>query len=326
MIAMNSPLEFPVIDPDLQITFYYRLKEIKDSYFFAALSQTIDVLDIPTLDKELAKYVKPEYLKKLAKFHMRGEVFFPVPYILQNNPKLVGYYRLLFGISQKEFYSKGPFGTFKHMEEKGSINPKALPYIEAFSRSLIYTGEILVDGIDEFSIPIVNDLQILTLGPQLRGGRNTELGKFATAQTFNLVKALVQDYITKENDKEIIITNDSKRVVSIVFASDPDIGIIEILPSGKNKIVSVEIKGGRDISNIHNRLGEAEKSHRKAKGDGYSQFWTIVRADVDYKLAKKESPTTDELFHLDNLLDSNHEEFLLFRDRLCSILGISIKV
>jgi hypothetical protein len=32
--------------------------------------------------------------------------------------------------------------------------------------------------------------------------------------------------------------------------------------------VAVEIKGGKDYSNIHNRIGEAEKSHQKAKKEG----------------------------------------------------------
>ncbi len=54
----------------------------------------------------------------------------------------------------------------------------------------------------------------------------------------------------------------------IEFSSDPDVLITEKLQSGVRYILSIEVKGGTDASNIHNRLGEAEKSHLKAKKFG----------------------------------------------------------
>jgi uncharacterized membrane protein YiaA len=56
----------------------------------------------------------------LAKHGLRGELVYPVPYLFANNPFLLGYYRLLLGFSQKEFYSTA-FGVsiFKTMEVKG---------------------------------------------------------------------------------------------------------------------------------------------------------------------------------------------------------------
>ena len=64
----------------------------------------------------------------------------------------------------------------------------------------------------------------------------------------------------------------AKRTVTIEIASDPDIIIREeIRPETYRNIIAIEVKGGRDFSNIHNRIGEAEKSHQKAKGKGYEQ-------------------------------------------------------
>lgn len=60
----------------------------------------------------------------IASFGLRGEVFIPVPCVLRANPYLLGYYRLLLGLSQKETYNKGPFGRFKAMEERGEIPGK----------------------------------------------------------------------------------------------------------------------------------------------------------------------------------------------------------
>src|SRR5215831_11086308 len=63
---------------------------------------------------------------------------------------------------------------------------------------------------------------------------------------------------------------------------------------------SIEIKGGGDLSNIHNRIGEAEKSHQKAKNEGYVECWTMVGVvDSNLDLARRESPTTDRFYHID---------------------------
>jgi hypothetical protein len=86
--------------------------------------------------------------------------------------------------------------------------------------------------------------------------------------------------------------------------------------------VSIEVKGGTDISNIHNRLGEAEKSHQKARNRGFFEFWTIVRCDVDPAMAARESPTTSRFFHLDRISDQKAPEHREFRDLLGSLLGI----
>ena len=43
-----------------------------------------------------------------------------------------------------------------------------------------------------------------------------------------------------------------------------------------NNRIAIEIKGGTDVSNLHNRLGEAEKSHQNARLLGFTQFWTII--------------------------------------------------
>jgi hypothetical protein len=86
--------------------------------------------------------------------------------------------------------------------------------------------------------------------------------------------------------------------------------------------VAIEIKGGRDHSNIHNRIGEAEKSHQKARKQGYVECWTLVGvADLNMELAERESPTTDRFYHIDRITDEAEEEFEDFRENLLSRLG-----
>ena len=201
---------------------------------------------------------------------------------------------------------------------------KTKPYIEELCKSLICTGQIFVDSLDILSINTVTEMQLLSLGPQFRGSRNTDIGESATKDTFELIKRLVKPYLIKVDDHEILIENNSKRKILIRFSSDPDIGINEIFSNGDIPLIAIEIKGGKDISNIHNRIGEAEKSHRKAKGDGYSQFWTIIRVDIEYHILHKESPSTTKFFNLDRIQQFNSDEFEEFTRRLSSILNIQI--
>jgi hypothetical protein len=315
---------YPILSPDLQIGFHYRLKSIRDLYFHEALSKTVQTVKISDIDFELNKYVKEDALQKLASLSLRGEVIFPMPMLLTTNPYLIGYYRLLFGFSQKEFYSKGPFGAFKSMEESGRLSKIAINNLELLCKSLIKTAESLIAQIGEFNIATLSELQLLTVGPQLRGSMNNEYGQIATQKTFSLIKEFVKNYILQSNPTSIEIKNDSDRIVIIKFSSDPDIEIIEKLTTGTRGLISIEIKGGKDISNIHNRIGEAEKSHQKARNRGYFEFMTIISVDIEYSFLKSESPTTSHFFHLDKISDKATHEYGKFRELLSSILGVNI--
>ena len=318
----NKP--FPVLSPDLQIGFHFRLKNIKDLYFHAALSNAVQKIPVKKIDTELNELVPAEALQKLASFSMRGEALFPLPILLRENPFILGYYRLLLGFSQKEFYSKGPFGSFKLLEEKGKLSKNASEKLDELCKSLILTAAAFIMEFEEFNLPIIAELQVLTVGPQLRGSKNNEYGQIATQKTFSIIKDLVKSYILSSTATSIQIKNDSGRIVTIKFSSDPDIEIIEELQSGNRGLISIEIKGGKDISNVHNRIGEAEKSHQKARQRGYFEFMTIISVDIDYSTLKAESPTTSHFFHLFKISDKNSDEQQKFKDILSSIISINI--
>ncbi len=317
---------FPILIPTLQIEFSHRLSELRSLYLHPALAHAIAQVHIADLDSELIKYVDEAYLKQLAILGLRGESVFPVPLLIRADPGLLGYYRLLYGFSQKELYTKGPFGRFKTLEERRVIPHRLEPEIEPFCKSLIETGKALVSGVEGLSTDMVHDLQMLTLGPQLRGGRNNTVGQSATTEIFDLIHQIVRSSIrTVDQMKKVItLTNDSGRILRIEFFADPDIQIIEEARSGLLPLVSMEIKGGGDASNIHNRLGEAEKSHRNAKAKGFSHFWTLIRIEMDYSIAEQESPTTTRFFNIDKIQDEQTDEYHIFRDMLCSMLGIHL--
>jgi XcyI restriction endonuclease. len=274
------------------------------------LKKTVDdpAFNLETLNAELAAYVDSRHLKHLASFGLRGEVCFPVPYLFRRNPYLLGYYRLLYGFSCKAFYDQGPFKRFQGLENDGAVKPLSDPLIPALCRSLANTAEILLELINPVSLAVVNDLQLLTLGAQFRGSGNVKVGQNAMDSFFNLMKVLLAAYNPKVKGRHITFVNDSKLPVTVRIASDPDVSITLKLDTEERKLVAIEMKGGTDVSNIWNRIGEAEKSHSKAKRKGFNERWTITRVDLNsdpnlLKKAREQSATTTRFFFLDRIAD-----------------------
>ncbi len=88
-------------------------------------------------------------------------------------------------------------------------------------------------------------------------------------------------------------------------------------------LLAIEVKGGRDRSNVHNRLGEAEKSHLKAKSRGFNDLWTITNVEGLSDEAKRAaSPTTTIFFDLEDLKKRKGWAYEFFRDRLLQVLRL----
>ncbi|HET6387346.1 MAG TPA: XcyI family restriction endonuclease [Armatimonadota bacterium] len=323
MSDSSAQPDYPILSADLQIRFSTRLQLIRTQYLNNSLSTLIGGMDIPTLDSELAEFVGQRRLASLARYQLRGESFYPAPSVLSGKPLLLGYYRLLYGFSQKEFYHKGPFGRFKPMEEANRLSHENAGRIPGLCRSLVETAWELFQAIEPISLDSIHELQLLTLGPQLRGSENNVIGQGATRDVFELVRRLVGNYLVTSTQQVIALRNDSGRSVQIAFASDPDIAVVVSFLTLAVPTVSIEIKGGADVSNIHNRIGEAEKSHQKAKAAGYTQFWTILRARINVGQARRESPTTTEFFNLEEIMDEDSPGHSRFRSLLYNVVGIA---
>ncbi len=321
MAAISIP------NPVLQVDFFLRLGEIRKRYLQEALSATIDGLDLRELDAELAKFVPPNFLKALAKKGLRGELLFPAPCLFKANPCLLGYYRLLLGFSQKEFYSSG-FGVsgFKSMECRGMLSKKNEACLPTLCESLIRSACFLLQGIgfEKISKHLLYDLSLLTVGPMLRGGSNVRKGIDGINQVFEAIKDIVKQKIVRLDKNCIVVENAAGRLVYIEFAADPDIVIREEINSGAfRNAIAIEVKGGKDFSNIHNRVGEAEKSHQKARADGYVECWTVVNVDnIDVSTAAKESPTTNRFFKLSAIIAGEGPEYQAFFNGIIGTVGI----
>ena len=233
------------------------------------------------------------------------------------------------GFSRKAFYEQGPFKRFDSLEDQGKVKDALQAQLPALCVSLSKSSSMLVEWINPISIGIVNELQMLTLGTQFRGSKNVRLGQEAIDQFFNLLTVMLEPYRPTIKGRKITLKNDSKLLCEVRCASDPDVSITQQLKSQTRKLVAIEIKGGTDVSNVWNRLGEAEKSHQTARHQGFNELWTVLRVDVvtDPKALKKaheKSPSTTHFFFLDRILDGTTDEGKTFRQLLGSIIGATM--
>lgn len=207
---------------------------------------------------------------------------FPTPVVLESRPTLVGYYRLLIGVSQKSFYGTGTgMGPFKSMEEKGIISTRAKDLLPEFCSVM---GEALADLVRQLSPAVtprdVAELPLLTLGSKFQGSNNNTIGQTATLDVFLSILAIVEDFVVGQQDKVLTLNNSS---------------------------------------------GRAEKSHIKAKREGFRDFWTIIaKKGLDLEKLKSESPTTNSWFDTSRVLGRQGEERDEFKSRLSGEVGIPI--
>lgn len=320
-----KPIKAPNVE--LQVGFYWRLESLRDTLLLKALKEQVRKMRVASLDEQLRQFVAEPTLAKVASWGMRGELIFAIPELLRNKPCLLGYYRLLLGLSQKEFYgSNWGLGPFKSMEDRDYLSNKNEERLQELCEALCKSGAYLCDNVSDLSQSNLHELTLLTLGPQLRGGLLNRKGSEATREVFELIRDVIAPRLKTSSDTILELTNAAGRTVVVEFAADPDVCIREKLPSGNlRNMLAIEIKGGRDVSNIHNRIGEAEKSHQKAKKENFREFWTIVGvSSLDKDLVRRESPTTDRFFLLEDLRDQANKHREEFVEAIVSLVGIRV--
>jgi hypothetical protein len=315
--------------PELQIEFSLALAEIRRLYLQDALKETLGTIDIASLDRQVGIFVPAGSLNIMAAHGLRTELIFPVPILLGTNPRLLGYYRLLYGLRQKLFYgAETGIAPFKAMETRGIIPKACENNVEALCKALIQCGASLLDGLGQTRISrhLLDDLTLLTVGPQLRGGANVKRGAIGIVKVFESIHAIVKSATVSFNESGITVKNAAGRTVYVEFAPDPDIVIREeMAPNSFAEKIAIEIKSGVDFSNIHNRIGEAEKSHQKARGRGFVECWTVVNVDrLDTAMARRESPSTNRFYRLSAIMAGTGSEYADFRNRIISLTGITV--
>lgn len=311
--------------PLVQVEFFKRLRELRGQVLSEALTSTVKQADTRSLDNDLHTLVEENRLKTVRSFGLTGEMVFVTPYLLKLRPQLLGYYRLLLGFSQKYFYGPGGFGVFSSMEMRNEISLKQTRLLPDLCKAINEATWQLVVGIDEhLTTEHIKELTLMALGAQLRGSYNTVIGANAERGVFDIIKLILAPRNPIINKKTITLAAKNGRSVVIEFGNDPDVRIHEtVLLGNPKKLLAIEIKGGTDVSNLHNRLGEAEKSHLKAKSQGYPQCWTLVHfKGFNLERAMTESPSTDRFFDMAEIAEPTSEQGRKFQEELKAIIGL----
>ena len=308
-----------------QLAFHQLLLAARKLWLVDGLREALANIDPKVVKADITDFVPADVQKILSASGIRDEYVFPLPNVLAAKPSLVGYYRLLLGSPQKAFYASGTgMSQFKSMEARGTVSKKQLAMLGIFCSAM---SPALSELVRQLSPTVtardVNDLPLLTLGAQFQGSNNNAIGKQATLDVFLSIAEIARPYCTAETDRTIEIKNSSSRKVVIALSADPDVSILEQFGTELRRKLAIEIKGGSDRSNAHNRAGEAEKSHQKAKREDFRDFWTIIaKQGLDMDTLSEESPTTTSWFDVTQVLGRQGPDWNLFRSRLCGELGI----
>lgn len=179
-------MRFTPIPSDMSINLFQSLLSARELQLQPALDATVQVVGVISIDGELHRLVPLPTLNYLASLDMRGERVFPVPSIVRHAPQLIGYYRMLLGISKKDFSqtNKLGYGPWATAEARNAISTRLDPYVEDFCRALITPLAELVEAsrrLKPLNDRDLSDLALLTLGPTLQGGRNNLVGQQAAS-------------------------------------------------------------------------------------------------------------------------------------------------
>jgi hypothetical protein len=313
--------------PSKQLALHKLVVAARKTVLHEALADALGEVDPDAVQAEMKALAPSDARKLLARAGIRNEHVFATPSVLRVQPSTLGYYRLLLGTSKKSFYENSETGLrpFKPLEEKETIPPKVADRLDELCEALNTAMAALILELDpQVTSQDLAQLPLVTLGAQLDGIYRNDIGKAATAETFLVIRELLEPYLTSESDTTLTLENSSGRLVRIVLASDPDVQIFEQFASHERLNVAIEIKGGSDSSNAHNRAGEAEKSHQKVRNQA-RDFWTVIALrQVDLKQLKRESPSTREWFNVAEILDREGPHYEKLKDLLAGAVGVTI--
>jgi hypothetical protein len=312
-------------DPDRQVQFHERLVLARKTWLIDTLNETLGRVDPNVVKAQVATYVPSDVQRILASSGIRDEHVFPTPIVLEDQPTLVGYYRLLIGVPQKWFYAAGTgMSLFKSMEAKGTLNGKQIAALPQFCQAMSVS---LAELVRRISPPVttrdVRELPLLTLGQFFQGGNNNIIGQAAIKAVFLAIGDIVDAVVTKRDDAELGLSTSAGQFL-IAVGADPDIRVQKLDASGSvlQNLLSIEVKGGTDKSNVYNRGGEAEKSHQSARRNGYQECWTVINLnDIDLAKLKGGSPTTNAWFDTTEVVAQQGPHWEDFSQRIRHLVG-----
>jgi hypothetical protein len=322
-----EPIPTFVLPPPLrQFYIHELLRAARGSVLHDVLLETVSHVDPDVLSSELKTLAPRDGRQKLQGMGIRDELVFVAPSVLARRPSTFAYYRLLLGVSQKKFYGKETgLGIFRAMEFDDRLPVRAEPLLPELCRTVNVAMSELVTGLHGGLTRVdVEQLPLLMLGAQFDGSWRNRIGQGAIKEVFGAMKEIIESRSISCIDlgESLTLVNPSGRKVTVAIAADPDVVITEEVGGRVIMKVAIEVKGGADQSNAHNRVGEAEKSHQKVKSDA-QDFWTVISlSGMDMRVLRRESPTTRRWFDVAEIQKREGPSWELLQDLLALAMGI----
>jgi hypothetical protein len=310
-----------------QVAFHQLLVSARKTWLAGALSDVLGEIEPEALKAQILEFAPSPALKILASSSIRDEQVFPTPLVLELRPTLLGYYRLLAGIPQKTFYAGGTgMARFKAMESSGVITARQKERLPELCHALgLALAELVTEISPRIRLQDLSELPLLTLGAQFQGANNNRIGQQATKDIFLVIASIAEHAIEDRSERKLTLKDSSGNRVTVFLASDPDVRIQVAQGTTVINKLAIEIKGGGDKSNAHNRAGEAEKSHQKARKQGFPECWTLIfKKGLSIEKLRQESPSTNHWFDVAEVLAQDGSDWREFRNRLVNTLGISL--
>lgn len=268
------------IDYRLRSTFFYRkLYELGFNSFFTEIEKLIELSDNFSWEARRNWGISETAWNILEQSGIPKIAIFAHPRVLQEQPKLSGYYRSVAVLPQKAA-KKLAFSSIDSIEGgKGK-----LPQDRALIVCQLYNSHssLIIESTNEYSQTDIQALMYASAGAQINGSWLNKIGEEAELlakrilirsllEGKHIVAAILKDGSSKLDNEYIEDLVDKVGLLSgvrlsnqtsILFSSEPD---ISLLNSFGEVVVVIEVKGGKDTAGALERYGAAKKSFEEAK-------------------------------------------------------------
>ncbi len=237
---------------------------------------------------------------------------FAHPEVLQQNPKRVGYYRMLAMVSQKSMARVG-LSVNRYEGEQNHLDDSAASEI---SRHLNKIVSILIEHDEKVDDREFDLWRGMAAGSQAQGSWQNTKGDRAEFVIKELIKRRVRKkgLVIEEMSHGKGETLKLKDGRLLILGSEPDIGIY------KDELIqiAVEIKGGIDPAGVLERFGAALKSLRRAKQENPNSVTILIMQGVSLtskaeEEIEKSKTIIDHFFTIEDVIGNEDVRKHLFK-------------
>ncbi|NMX20958.1 hypothetical protein C5S30_00640 [ANME-1 cluster archaeon GoMg4] len=237
---------------------------------------------------------------------------FAHPGVLIQNPKRIGYYRMLAMVSQKSMSRVG-LSINKSEKGKGLFNDDTALRISKHLNKIV---SILIEHDEKIDAREFDLWRGMAAGSQAQGSWQNTKGERAEIVIKDIMGRRIRErklaLEEKLHGKGVILNLRAGR--QFIFGSEPDIGVYK-----KGLIqIAVEIKGGIDPAGVLERFGAALKSLRRAKQENSKSTTILIMQGVSLTTKAKEEIQNSEsiidyFFTIEDIIGNEYVRKDLFK-------------